>query len=75
MGDKLSYADGNMDGRADRQTDMTKLTVAFQNFAGAPKYPHIKVSITNTLYLTPRLHVSTYVAIFRDTNNIMSTVS
>jgi hypothetical protein len=25
------------DGRMDRQTDMTKLTVAFRNFAKAPK--------------------------------------
>jgi hypothetical protein len=28
--------DGEMDGRTDRQTDMTKLIVAFRNFAKAP---------------------------------------
>ena len=72
MGAKLSYADGNMNGRADGQTDMTKLIVAFHDFANVPKYPYIKFSIANTLYLTLRLHVSTYVAILRDTNNIMS---
>jgi hypothetical protein len=72
VGAKLSYADENMDGRADGQTGMTKLTVAFHNFENAPKYPQIKFSIANTLYLTLRLRVSTYVAIFRDTNNNMS---
>jgi len=27
----------HVDGRTDRQTDMTKLTAAFRNFANAPK--------------------------------------
>jgi hypothetical protein len=29
--------EGRMDGWTERQTDMTKLTVAFRNFANAPK--------------------------------------
>jgi len=33
MGVELFHADG----RTDRQTDMTKLVVAFHNFANAPK--------------------------------------
>ena len=33
MGDELLHADGKTDG----QTDMTKLIVAFRNFANAPK--------------------------------------
>ena len=49
MGAKLSHADGDMGGRADGQTDMTKLTVAFHSFANAPKYPHIELSTANTL--------------------------
>ena len=28
---------GQTEGQTDRQTDMTKLTVAFSNFANAPK--------------------------------------
>jgi len=31
------HADRQTDGRTDRQTDMTKLTVTFRNFANAPK--------------------------------------
>ena len=72
VGANLSYADGNMAGRAQGQTDVTKLTVAFRGFANAPKYRHIKFSIANALSLTLHLHVSTYVVIFRDTNNITS---
>ena len=34
---ELSHADGQADGQTDRQTDMTKLIVAFSNFAMAPK--------------------------------------
>jgi hypothetical protein len=33
VGDKLLHADG----RTDRETCMTKLAVAFRNFANAPK--------------------------------------
>ena len=36
-GAKLSYADGNTDGRANGKTDMTELTVAFHNFVNSPK--------------------------------------
>jgi hypothetical protein len=32
-----SGTDGRTDGRTGRQTDMTKLMVAFRNFANAPK--------------------------------------
>jgi len=31
------YLCGKRDGRMDRRTDMTKLTVAFRNFANAPR--------------------------------------
>ena len=34
---ELYHEDGHTDGRTDRQTDMTKLIVAFRNFASAPK--------------------------------------
>jgi Fe-S-cluster formation regulator IscX/YfhJ len=37
VGAELFHADGRTDGRTDRQTDMTKLIVAFRNFANAPK--------------------------------------
>jgi hypothetical protein len=31
------HADRRTDGRTDKQTDMTKLTVTFRKFANAPK--------------------------------------
>ena len=34
---EVFHVDGRMEGRTDRQADMTKLTVAFHNFANAPK--------------------------------------
>jgi hypothetical protein len=34
---ELCHADGRTDGRTDRQADVTKLMVAFRNFANAPK--------------------------------------
>ena len=37
LGAELSLADGWTNGRADKQTDMTKLIVAFPNFADEPK--------------------------------------
>jgi len=37
VGAKLFLADRRADGRADRQTDMTKLTVIFLNFTNIPK--------------------------------------
>ena len=37
VGTKLLHASRWMDGRTDWRTDMTKLTVAFRNFANAPK--------------------------------------
>ena len=37
----------HVDGRADRQTDMTKPTVAFRNLANAPKNPVV-------MFTTPR---------------------
>jgi len=37
VGAKLFYTDGDTDRQADRRTDMTKLTVAFRNYARAPK--------------------------------------
>jgi hypothetical protein len=33
----LFLAEGRTDRETDRQTDMTKITVAFHNFANAPK--------------------------------------
>jgi hypothetical protein len=37
VGAELFHAGGRADGRTDRQTHMTKLTVVFRNFANAPK--------------------------------------
>ena len=37
VGAELLHADGRMDGRTDRQTDMMKLIVAFRKFANAPR--------------------------------------
>jgi hypothetical protein len=40
VGAELFHAEG----RTDRQTDMTKLIVAFRNFANAPKEKHAEAS-------------------------------
>jgi hypothetical protein len=40
VGGELFHADERTDGRTDRQTDMTKLTVAFRSFVNAPKKFH-----------------------------------
>jgi len=37
LGAELLHADRHMDRRTDVQTDMTKVVVAFRNFAKAPK--------------------------------------
>jgi len=37
VGAELFLAEGRTDRRTDRQADMTKLIVAFRNFAKAPK--------------------------------------
>jgi Fe-S-cluster formation regulator IscX/YfhJ len=37
VGTVLFHADGRIDRQTDRQTDMTKLIVAFRNFANAPE--------------------------------------
>ena len=37
---KLFHADGRMDGRIDRQTDLTKLVVFFRNFENEIKSRH-----------------------------------
>jgi hypothetical protein len=37
VGAELFHADGRRNGRTDTQTDMTKLIVAFRNFANSPK--------------------------------------
>ena len=53
MGAELLRADRRTDGRGGKQTDMTKLMVAFRNFANAPDigvdhigmfFPHWKLS-------------------------------
>jgi hypothetical protein len=36
LGTELFHADGRTDRQTDRQAGMTKLTVAFRNFANAP---------------------------------------
>jgi hypothetical protein len=38
VGAELFHANGGVDGRTDRQTDMTNLIVAFRTFTNAPKY-------------------------------------
>jgi hypothetical protein len=37
VGDELIHADGQMDGRTDRQTDMTKLIGAFREYENASR--------------------------------------
>jgi hypothetical protein len=37
VGDELLHTDGQEDGRTDGWTDMPELTVAFRNFANAPR--------------------------------------
>ena len=48
VGAELFHANGRTDGRTDRQADrrtnMTKLTVAFGNFANAPKNEEVNVT-------------------------------
>jgi hypothetical protein len=39
VGAELFLADGRTNRQTDRQTDLTKLAVAFRNFANAPKSP------------------------------------
>jgi Fe-S-cluster formation regulator IscX/YfhJ len=36
VGDELFHVDGRIDRQTDRQTDMTKVIVAFRNFVNAP---------------------------------------
>jgi len=53
MEDKLFHADGRTNGRMERQTDMTKLKVAFRSFANAPKNrsrQHVFENIDNTVF-------------------------
>jgi len=47
------HADRQTDGRTDRQTDKTKLTVTFRNFANAPKMQHIRHTNLQTIDLQP----------------------
>jgi hypothetical protein len=49
-----------VDGQTDRQTDMTKLTVTFCNFANTAKNTH-SFSYCYTDMLTPKLKCSTLV--------------
>jgi hypothetical protein len=45
VGAELFHAGGRTDGWVDGQTDMTKLIVAFRNFANRPKEPlNLKLS-------------------------------
>jgi hypothetical protein len=49
VGAELFHADGRIDGQTDRgtdrQTDITKLIVAFRNFANAPKTTYTCVKV------------------------------
>ena len=49
LGAELVYADGRTDGQTDRQTDMTKLIIAFRNFAIGPKNVAINYSSLENL--------------------------
>jgi len=51
MGAELFHADGRTGG-TDRQTHMTKLLVAFRNFANAPNSPSILGSSLELKYPT-----------------------
>jgi hypothetical protein len=44
------------DGQTDRQTDMTKLTVAFLNFANAPKNPQ-PISFSYLIFIHDQLSI------------------
>jgi hypothetical protein len=46
--------DRKTDGRTDRQTDMTKLVVAFRNFANAPKNESFEAFWSNSHFSVPR---------------------
>ena len=49
---EMFHADGRTERqRADRQTDMTKLIVAFRNFANATKKRGVTSGITETLQI------------------------
>ena len=43
LGAEVFHADGQRDGQSERRTDMMKLTVAFLNFAKAPRNWRIKI--------------------------------
>ena len=50
---------GRSDGRTEGWTDMTKLVVAFRNFANTPKNLAQKALVLESESLNTRLHVST----------------
>ena len=66
MGAALYQVDGRADWQTDRQTDMTKLIVAFRNFANAPKNclpfnTELKHSVCRT-YFYHLFHSSSYIS-------------
>jgi hypothetical protein len=52
LADRLA---GDTDGSTDRQTDITKLTVAFRNFANAPKNIEEETTLSTDLKPHSRL--------------------
>ena len=48
-------ADGQTNGRTDAQTDMTNVTIAFRNFASAPKTSYLMLCVGMPLLASRRL--------------------
>jgi hypothetical protein len=54
LGEELFHADGQthrrMDGQTDMQAGMTKLIIAFRNFANAPKHRSVNCTQRNSAF-------------------------
>ena len=49
----------HVDGQTDGQTDMTKITVAFHNFANSPKNPQ-PISFSYLIFIRDQLSILLY---------------
>ena len=65
VGAELVYADGSTDGRTERRTDMTKLTVAFRNFVKAPKSAEFSYQLHKRSISQQRLHTTGLISSFK----------
>jgi hypothetical protein len=57
LGAEFFHAYGETDGQTDRQTDMTKLVVAFHNFANVPKDEMYQASWKNLNNISHILYI------------------